>query len=264
MKTELIRAALGVAEGLHEAMSSCWECGKFEATNQCGKCGLAVYCCRDCQVAAFRQGHRTRCATLKWQNDAFMKSLAIVDDIHKNDSTTDLAVKKGTMTHGMRLSDVNEYETAVWLHKTESLYVESVPGPSMEIFYENLGKVARGEWWLLPPTDCLDEYRNKVKGDGREYGYFRMISALLAYDYFAFVAAINDGIASDAKSVTNVCAEKRLFAPLLNDYGAAMPAGRFLELYRQQPVSTSSTDRSRLRRQCRTQFMAAMRNRFHK
>jgi hypothetical protein len=65
--------AAGVKRGRKkqkEAAKKCRHCSKMESDNDnkplmvCSKCKVAQYCCRDCQVAAWKAGHRDECKTL--------------------------------------------------------------------------------------------------------------------------------------------------------------------------------------------------------
>ena len=44
---------------------SCDQCGKPGAKLKCSKCGSAYYCGKQCQVAAWRAGHKSACATFR-------------------------------------------------------------------------------------------------------------------------------------------------------------------------------------------------------
>ena len=63
---------------------TCWQCktNKNVSLQVCGKCNVASYCSRECQVAAWRIGHKFACKSLHTKFDEFQKSLKIVDDAH--------------------------------------------------------------------------------------------------------------------------------------------------------------------------------------
>lgn len=65
MKGSLHNAADRIAEGGHEAKMVCWECSQVcEELKNFGKCEIAQYCSRDCQVKVWKEGHKRKCSVL--------------------------------------------------------------------------------------------------------------------------------------------------------------------------------------------------------
>ena len=111
--------------------------------------------------------------------------------------------------------------------------------PSMKNFYDNLGRVFRGEWWFYEDTDGV-AYQEVVSSHSHdeEFHYFMMLCVFMCYDYFA-----DDTLPHFTDSS---------FVMRKSDkFGAAMPSARFIEIYSSERAAEDSIDRFRLRRETR-------------
>lgn len=109
-------------------------------------------------------------------------------------------------------------------------------GPSMKFFYENFGRVLRGEWWFYSNSDSLHEYLAKLSPDrddsSADWEYFNLLLHCLAYDIFGFVAELIGESDSDQAQLMNRLFKNSLVTAAKNAVGVAMPAERFIELYK--------------------------------
>jgi len=89
-------------------------------------------------------------------------------------------------------------------------------------------------------------------GEYTEVDYFMMLCLFMCYDYFA------DG------STLPHFANRSFVMHARDDFGAAMPAARFIELYASGIGAEDSIDRFRLRRETRNSGISDFMERFHK
>ena len=99
-------------------------------------------------------------------------------------AAVDAAHETGIM-HGIRLNETIDYNLLSFVFDTPLFHHEEVlevpAGPSMTTFYENLGRVVRGEWWLYANSDSRADFCSKCTDQSE---YFAMITTLLSYDFF--------------------------------------------------------------------------------
>jgi hypothetical protein len=94
---------------------------------------------------AWEAGHKAFCPELKLQFKNFEESLSVVDE----------ASIKGTM-HGIAIAPPLDYRIERLMHskmmirKSNSFSTTlEIPRQSMTLFYVNLGRIVRKEWWPL-------------------------------------------------------------------------------------------------------------------
>jgi hypothetical protein len=261
MKEKLRLAVEGISNGVLDTFKTCWECGAAEGQQdlqKCGRCTVALYCRRDCQLRAWKSGHKAKCALLKKRDASFRESLRTVDE----------AYERGGIIHGIHLSDELDYRvmnTMLFLPNPYSnTKTEAIPGPAMKFLYENLGRVARGEFWFHSDSDSLIDYKEKLERrsstDPPEIDYFVQLSVFLCYDYFGFSAD------QGAKDPTAECFEESAFVNRVKQlFGMPMPAERFIELYKNGFKSEGDEDnRKKNRRQFRDATSMEIRKELHK
>lgn len=140
-------------DGDHEVDSLCWECGKPTESNDCccGRCELAVYCSYECQSKAWKGGHKEKCARLQSLFQACEESFKTIESLYEGKGIGDSI----PVYHGIQLDHVTDCLAAWAFHSYSAInaFPEFLGPPSMDTFYENLGKVNRGEWWIWPLSD---------------------------------------------------------------------------------------------------------------
>lgn len=186
-------------------------------------------------MAAWRGGHKEKCNALKSRYSEFLSSLHFVDDAHKADAPP--------IVDGLSLCDAFDYKILGTAFATGSPYFgpsEENKEPSMKNFYDHLGRAFRGEWWFYEDTDGA-AYQEAASSHEEEVDYFIALSLFMCYDYHgSFLMRARD------------------------DFGAAMPAARFIEMYASARTAEDSVDRFRLRREARTICILGIMETFHK
>jgi len=169
-----------------------------------------------------------------------------MDDAHDPDTPP--------IVDGLTLSEEIDYKVLAMAYVMESPYSGTWAEnqqPSMKSFYDNLGRVFRGEWWFYDDTDEA-AYREACTSHEEESDYFLVLCLFMCYDYFA-----------DGTSLPQFT-ESSYVMLMRDDFGAAMPATRFNELYASGRAAKGSTDRFRLRRETRNDCIHEFMERFHK
>ena len=280
-KKQLEEALDVVVLGALEPFKSCWECEATSAVNdqfRCSKCKVARYCNRHCQRNAWKGGHKQKCKMLEEKNIAFLESLDTVDRAHET----------GTL-EGTRLNYYLDYNFASQIFTqplppysrfrvasndaSTDLFV-SPQGPSMKFFYENLGRVLRGEWWFYRSTDSLEAYTAKHRSDGSSYYlsskvdwlYFVDLFHCLCYDIFGCVAEFAGESDSDREQLMNFLVENSVATAAKDTMGAAMPSERFIELYKRLSKSGECGlhVRNRLKSNKKAETLKFFRDNLHK
>jgi len=172
----------GVAAGECVTMKTCWECDKLPPhraapLESCSRCQTAVYCSKQCQTKAWKSGHKHTCSGLKSKMHQFEQLIQEVDDMHE----------QGSDFHGLRLGYIPDYTislNALLIPLDMPAYID---GPSMNIYYSNLERIVKGEWWPFGnPTkyEPKDEPEMPADMDDQQFGY---ISLLLTHDLIPYV-----------------------------------------------------------------------------
>jgi hypothetical protein len=189
----------------------------------------------------------------------YLKSVAAINAAHETG-----------VIHGIRLYETVEYKQLIFIfnlpvfgdaeEEAENIVNSDIlAGPSMLTFYENLGRVVRGEWWLYANPDSTSDFRSKCT---RKIKCFFLLASYLSNDLFGYTLA--KGGRDDPTFVTS-CFNRLDFLVAAPDFhGFTMSAEAFLELYESIQRRADITDRKRMRRQCKTECLFAFRNKFHK
>jgi hypothetical protein len=162
LSCELKMAALGISQGLVRVAKSCWECNAdLKKRNECSRCNVALYCGRVCQVKAWKSGHKSACQHLKEKYEMWNDSFGAVDAAHVSG-----------MLDGIQLRASCDYELLSAMHILGSPYAgasceHELWWPSMKAFYENLGRIVRGEWWLYQKAPSVSEYKEFLVASGK-------------------------------------------------------------------------------------------------
>jgi len=172
-----------IGKGDYLTMKKCWECNQVplrDATplKNGSRCQTAAYCSKECQIAAWKSGHKHKCSSLEVKMRQFEQLVQEVDDTHERCDF-----------HGLRLAYNLDYDTAALVDS--SVFLDDVDGPSMKIYYRNLERIVKGEWWLFGNPTRYEPNRNRhinQRADihDRQFGF---ISLLLMYDVVPFTEA---------------------------------------------------------------------------
>jgi hypothetical protein len=252
---ELGMAASGISQGLDQVFKTCWECNAaLKMKNECSGCNVAFYCGKACQVKAWKGGHKKACQNLKERHERWKDARSVVDAAHVSG-----------MLHGIQLRADWDYILLSALYSLESPYKNSsceriIGGASMKAFYENLGRVIRGEWWFYHNATSVSEYKEFIEANGKtvtdEQNYFFMLSIFLSFDYFKHEP--------DPEVNTSMFDSTSFVIQSSEGFGIPMPAERFVEMYKKIKIATTNDERLRVRTQTNAQTWSAFRNSLHK
>ena len=145
----------------------------------------------------------------------------------------------------------------------------------MKIFYKNLQRISRGDWWIHPKPDSILKYGRKVRHPGffrllpeHDKPYFEAILRCLTYDLVGFENTFPEECRAEImhRTVKNSIVEKKR-----KELGATMPAQRFLEVYNEMNsfsyFSSSQEDAKEtkwLKNNIKMQAFKTLREDFHK
>jgi hypothetical protein len=261
LRRGLHMAAGGISQGLHEVTKTCWECdARLETRKECTGCGVALYCGRGCQVRAWKGGHKKTCKDLSEKWKSWKASLSAVDAAHASG-----------ILYGIQLRAELDYRLLSSIYAMPSPFAgtsceHELVGPSMDVFYENLGRVIRGKWWFYDDTASLSGYKEFLQTSRKtleeEAHYFAMLNFFLLFDYFKH-AAIVSGI-QDPDLITAMFDSSSFVGRSSQDFGIPMPADRFLELYKGNNTATRKDERLGIRKHMNSSALKDFRDSFHK
>jgi len=269
-------AAQSVAVGLHRDVKLlCWECLQIIPASTscmvCGKCKSAQYCSRKCQLAAWKTGHKDKCDALRSRYTSFQSSLSTIDKMYSSFS----GGSNPPTIHNIGLSDEFDYNLLDMIFSMTSPHLETPDGddiylqyPSMEVYYQNLGRVIRGEWWFYTNAVYDKNYKRRVQKEvSEEINYFLYLCILLCYDYFQSTKeALQLTEDPSPALVTSRFTEDSFVMTMKEEHGAAMSVERFITIFKGNPniKCSSSIDRNRLRREVRYRSVHNFVKKFHK
>ena len=213
---------------------------------------MAGYCSRECQVTAWKEGHKSACKNLHSRYTEFQKSLKAVDDAHSSSEETQLELYGTTLNDGIDYDILRRTTLRQSMMDVDGNIVDTGL-PSMQDFYMNLGRVTRGEWWFFPNAEeaAYAEELNRGKEDGE---HFRVLCHLMCQSKGPVCQSmLNDGGTSGGVG----------FLETQNQTTLKMPASRFLEIYRITTQSFGDADKKRLRREMRSKAYHAFVKKYH-
>ena len=233
----LFKAVRRIAKGFDPTLKQkyqCWECEEMlEAQMLCSRCNIAHYCGRGCQRSAWNSGHKQVCRDLKKHREIFDDAIKLMEDAY---------------THGI----VVDGETI--LRPSSSVdsraLMTSYDSHDMKEYYKNLRRIVTGEWWFFTNTPSVEEYHDKLQ---QQCTGTVVDAEKISYSYLDDLCSMLHFSTDDARS------EGAGF--LEHKYGVAMPAERFLDVYR--GCASGSIER-RYRIEAKIQSEDFFRKRFHK
>jgi hypothetical protein len=253
---ELKMAVFGISEGHDQVTKTCWECNNatLKKINKCGGCSVALYCGRACQVKAWKSGHKKACQYLKEKNEILRDSLNAVDAAHVSGVLDGLQLRASWdyKLLSMLCTMPSPYVGASWEHKLGE--------PSMKVFYENMGRVISGEWWLYDDTPSVSEYLEFREANGKtteeETFYLFVLGTFLSFDYFKHV--------SDPEVVTSMFDSTSFLMRSSEKFGISMPADVFLQMYKNFKIANTNDERLGIRTALKAHTWSVFRNSLHK
>lgn len=125
-----------------------------------------------------------------------------------------------------------------------------IEGPSIAIFYENLGRIRRVEFWVFASPDSTEDHNRKVSFVGIGDPLFGPIVECLTYDYHTAALKLYGSVDDSAviESLIGLNSDVSAVAQL----GARMPTETFIEKHgtlgtRSSKKSCDSRYRSKLK-----------------
>mmetsp|Transcript_1200 Transcript_1200/g.1831 ORF Transcript_1200/g.1831 Transcript_1200/m.1831 type:complete len:507 (+) Transcript_1200:81-1601(+) len=150
-------AAKGIVDQEDQIRNFCWECNRstlelgLPNLMCCTRCSMAAYCGRDCQVAAWKSGHKKACLRLgeisaQIKADRRRIKQAIIDEQVFIES---FVAKSGgnSTTCWLKPTPMWDYTTTSMTALgplPEGVLPAKAKGPSMDIFYRNMASLACG------------------------------------------------------------------------------------------------------------------------
>lgn len=194
----VVAAAKGVAEGFDLFKKSCWECGQPPEAGaklmNCSQCSTARYCSKRCQLSAWKDGHKHKCCELGSKMDLFQQLIREVDKTYKNvelpGSTSSPSLGYRTVASychtPISIVDPEGYPEHFASKQLGSLSRDELEGPSMSIFYSNLERIVKGDFWIF--GNSTENLLRSLPEEGDEENrsmlmfYFRGICHFLMFD----------------------------------------------------------------------------------
>eukprot|EP00546_Thalassionema_frauenfeldii_P016835 CAMPEP_0178898746 /NCGR_PEP_ID=MMETSP0786-20121207/2514_1 /TAXON_ID=186022 /ORGANISM="Thalassionema frauenfeldii, Strain CCMP 1798" /LENGTH=500 /DNA_ID=CAMNT_0020569523 /DNA_START=11 /DNA_END=1513 /DNA_ORIENTATION=- len=266
----LANAVLNVSKGMHRPVDQlCWECMSVCPNCMlCNQCKVAQYCGRDCQVKAWKGGHKHKCKELKQQHKCYLASLKTVDEKYADGMTP--------IIEGITLSEEIDYSVLTNMFCSNGPRLESVGSYSMKAYYENLERVFKGEFWFCDSEHILVEQdyntRFGTKQAAEKQLYF-FILGLLTHDFFANLESddfLDWDNAQDPAAAKQILIQQRWFTGFIQEmteaFGCPMTVQRFKDLCVSNPSKQTceEVDRHRLRREARYKIIHELMDQYHK
>lgn len=193
------QASKGILEGLDRINQTCWECEKAAkddgAEHQlmvCSRCNTAAYCSVACQKRAWCGGHKQKCSVLKPRMERLEQMLRQVDNA--------LKINNGIL-HGLQLSlymdhhvVAKQFENPVPIVTPKDCGIENpitLKGPSMKFYYENLERIAKGEWWIFGNPVKYNKRQPSQDHSALELVLFLSVAKFLMYDVVTYAKKLN-------------------------------------------------------------------------
>jgi hypothetical protein len=150
-----------------------------------------------------------------------------------------------------------------------------INGPNMRIFYQNLARVVRGEWWFYPPSETLSlkEYDARLRRlphaniEHEERVVFQDFMYFLAFDYVDYGKKSFAGcIVPDDYVFNMICYTNNRSVAKRNEQhlGLKMPAKRFVSLYKGGSLPGDLRGKKSAKRQWKGAVQVTFRKLFHK
>jgi len=183
LQGNIAMAASQVERGVDKTKTNCWECGKEGGVQKCSSCVAARYCGRECQVKAWRGGHKKFCAELKNIFAEYEENMRSVDEALANPAAHENKYSfKPSLAFDYFLAELVTFNPRLFPTKLP----HGVSSPSMKSFYENVSRVVAGRLWIYPEavTGHPVEWK-KCQADSKTAPDNRMMAVCeaLSYDY---------------------------------------------------------------------------------
>lgn len=224
------------------------------------------------------------CKTLKEKHDALLENLNDVNLAHERVTTEGLKLNDRLDYHLCRMISVESLDGIFPSYVDHPVEAEggddednepmliAPDGPSMKIFYKNLRRISKGDWWIFPDPDSMDMYKQKVKKPGSyslslddDIAYFSSIVYSLTYDLFSFLEYFEEEARPSAMSL--IIANSR-FIQAHETTGAVMPFQRFMYVYQEWCRSVlypaDTFNRKRIQNHTKMEACVSLRENFHK
>ena len=249
-------AAMDVTADIYCEHKKCWECDLVSKTTSiCSCCKVAVYCNRECQLKAWKTGHKGMCSNIKEKYETFKASRMLLDAKHDSEWTL--------LAPCSVLADYDVWHWCVYefykysfqtnrLHAWLSAAFDSkYSRPSMKVFIDNLERVQKGQFWFFRTTETLQEYKRRIEHEGKEEEeevLFSILSQMLCHDYVGYLedqglsaTAFDDYFSfSTASTEESFLFVNEKLRELFRLQG--MPMERFIELRVDTPNPTEPLD----------------------
>ena len=182
--TEVFRAILEEATvaKIAELKRKCWECGKavHEFLMECSACNVAAYCGQACQKKAWKAGHNEHCNKLPQRYQLFQQNCKVhlqqVKNCRLPITLSNRSFVFGEIVANPPLDNICSVNDA-W----------RALGPSLEVFYKNISRIEKGEFWICAETESMDLYLEKRKQlldkCSQEQQAFDRILTFLCYEF---------------------------------------------------------------------------------
>jgi len=190
------------------------------------------YCSRECQVKAWREGHKTKCPNLEETTKQFEQMLAEADAAQNLERLRNFPLSYHTDSY-----IVERYFALPKGFMTESDYnpntTNKLEGPSMPIFYANLERVVKGEWWFFGSPKKYTR-RQSTELNWKMVPYFVALSHLLMFDIIPYAEKCNIDWSAVLDENPTTSSISCFFSPVLSMCVRGlgrMTSSQFLDIY---------------------------------